>query len=115
MKKRQPHFGDGEAGKPIHLAPMDTVLFKQFLPVLAHCAVNRYDDGTPRAPGYLIIRTDGAQWKMILKEPDVGLQLSLSAATFDDLFALACLFLEVDTAPWESDPYAKGNGKPRKK
>jgi len=115
MKKRVAKSSVGPMGGLVHLAPLESTLFGSVLPFLQHLSIVRWDDGTPRTPGTAILKTDGASWKCVLKEPDAKLQLPLMAATFDDLIALAALSLEGEEAPWEHDKWAYDRAKPGKK
>lgn len=114
MKPRVVQSSPDGPKKPVHLAALETKLFGHLLNVLKHCAINRYDDGTPRTPGCIILRCDGSNWKLILKEPDGALQLSVVASTFDDVWCLADLLLGAEEAPWEPDRNAQ-NGKTKKR
>lgn len=113
MRPRVAQNSPDGPNKPTHLAALESKLFASLLNVLKHVAINRYDDGSMRTPGCIILRTDGSNWKLILKEPDGPLQLSVVASTVDDVFALADMLLGAEEAPWEPDRYA--NGKPTKK
>jgi len=105
MKKRHAHGSGSPGDQPIHLAPVETVILGKLLPLVEHLAVNRWEDGTPRTPGLVILRTDGALWKVVLKEPDAALQLQIVGSTLDDTLSLASLLLEGDSAPWEHDKW----------
>lgn len=107
MRPRVAQSSPDGGKKPTHLAALESKLFGSLLNVVKHCAINRYDDGTPRTPGCWILRCDGANWKLILKEPDGALQLSVVASTIDDAFALAELLLGSEEAPWEPDRNAR--------
>lgn len=99
---------------PKHLAAVETNLLADCLPLVEHCTMTRWDDGEPRQPGWLQIRTLGNDWVVTAKEPDQGLMLQVRAENLDDaLFALAAHLGSPD-APWQEDPYAaapKNKGK----
>lgn len=100
---------------PSHLAAVESVLFERLHSIVAHLAVCRYDDGSPRQPGTLLIRTVGGHWQVTAKEPDVGAQLVLVAGTLDDALAGLSLALESDSTPWQPDPWAKAGARKSKK
>lgn len=106
MKKRVAPSMTPLGGKPSHSAPLESTILGAFLNILKHCAITRFEDGTPRLGGTIIIRCEGTAWKMILKEPSAQLCLPLMAQTFDDLLATAELYLGAEEAPWEDDPNA---------
>lgn len=89
-----------------HLAPMESEVFGRFLSILAHMADLRYEDGSPRAPGTVLMKTMGAAWVVVCKDPDECLQMTIIQATFDDAVTLTALMLESEDAPWETDPWA---------
>ena len=108
VKKRTPQATQG-AG-PVHLAAMETIIFDRVPNITAHCATVRYEDGTPRQPGWITIRTLGGAWQVTAKEPDACCQLVSVAQTLDDALAQLDLLLGADEAPWELDPWAKRKG-----
>lgn len=116
MKKRTalPQVPDGTLKA---LVAMDSVVMSRLPNLLSHCAVVRYDDGTPRMPGMLMLKTLGASWVVVLKDQDAGLQMQCVATSVDDALALADLQAGSDEAPWEVDPWAqkRAQGKSVKK
>jgi len=94
-------------GQITHLAAMETTCFDRLANIVAHCAVCKYDDGGPRQPGMVMIKTLGASWVVVLKDADAGLQMQCLGATLDDALALAELHLGSEEAPWETDPWAQ--------
>jgi len=113
LKQRAPQATQG-AG-PSHLAAMETRVFGGLMNITAHCAVVRYDDGTPRQPGWVTIRTLGGAWQCTAKEPDAGCQLVSVANTLDDALAQLDLLLGAEDAPWEVDPWPLGGGRKNRK
>jgi len=116
VKKRVPQAPKEGAAGVKHSAALESQIFGKLLPLLAHCAVNRYDDGDPRRTGWFTVKTMGSIWVVTLKEPDTALSLSCTGQTFDDALVLADLMLQSDDAPWEPDVFLKGaqaNGKRR--
>lgn len=115
MKKRtMPAKKEGEV-LPQHSAAMESALFGRLLPFLAHMAVNRYEDGEPRKPGWVTLKTLGAIWVVQMKEPDTALSLTVTGQTIDDALALADLMLQSDEAPWEPDAFLRAGGGPKKR
>ena len=113
MKKRQ----IGQAAKESsaqHLAGIESKHFGGLHSLVAHCAVTRYDDGDVRQPGSMIIKTQGAAWVIVLKDPDAAAQLQVIGQTLDEALELAAMLLDSDEAPWEEDRWAKSR-QPRKK
>jgi hypothetical protein len=113
MKKRIPLAGGDESPATLTLAPLDTVLFQKLPNLMSHLCVVRFEDGTPRRPGKLMLESHGASFKVILKEPDADLEMVLGGPTIDDVFALVDLMLGAEKAPWVPDPWAanRRNGK----
>ena len=114
MKKRVVSSGDGSGCRPRHLAALDSPAFALFPRIMEHLAVNRFDDGTVRLPGTVILRCEGSNWKAIAKEPSSRLMLVTVGATLDDALAALELLLGAEEAPWEDDPNAwvpKGSGR----
>lgn len=113
MKRRVTTADSPEA--PSHFADVESVVFGKLHPIVAHLAVSRYDDGTPRQPGTLMIRCVGASWQVTAKEPDVAAQLVITAPTLDDALAALSLALESDQTPWQPDPWATGRTRGKKR
>jgi len=90
-----------------HLAAIETNLWAKLPNLVAHCCVTRYDDGEPRKPGWVTIKTMGSAWVVQLKDPDSCLQMSATAQSLDDALCLADLLLGAEQAPWEPDPFLK--------
>lgn len=110
VKRRVAAGAADQVAGPCHFAPMETLLFKQLPNIMSHLCVCRYEDGGPRRPGRMFIETSGAFFKVVVKEPDDGLEMLLSAPTIDDVLALADLMLAADRAPWAPDPFARKQG-----
>lgn len=91
-----------------------TVMFERFPDLMRFMVATRYDDGEARQTGWFQVKVFNAQWQVVLKDRDSGLQLSCLAPTIDDALALAEIMLKSDKAPWEVDPWAS-KGKGRKK
>jgi len=113
MKKRQVK-GKAGADAAVHLAPMESVVMGSLHNIIAHCATTRYEDGDPRVPGWITVKTFGSGWVVTVKDPDAGLSLSATAATLDDALALADLLLGSEDAPWEVDQFLQAR-KPKKR
>lgn len=114
VKRRSPNPTVAKDG-PVHLAPVETVVFGKLMNLVAHCAETRYDDGEPRKPGWFTIKTMGAAWVVQVKDPDSCCQMMTTAATLDDALALADVLLGSDEAPWEPDPFLKRQETGKKK
>ena len=100
---------------PSHAAAVESEVFKALHPIVAHLTVMRYDDGSPRQPGTLLVKTVGASWQITAKEPDSKAQLIVTAPTLDDALAALSLALESDQTPWQPDPWAVGMDRSKKR
>lgn len=99
-----------------HLATVESKLFSQLHPLVAHCCCTKYDDSTSRKPGWWTVKTMGSAWVVEVKDPDTCSRLVVVQQTLDDALALASVLLESDEAPWEPDPWLKAaEAKGRKK
>lgn len=86
-----------------HLAAVETTVFAGLLPLVEHCCIRQYDDGDPREPGWVQIRTTGAAWTVTVKDPDTCTSFQTVAETIDKALETAALLLSCDEAPWERD------------
>jgi len=103
MKRRVVSSAAPSPGVASHLAAIESVMLTPVPNIVAHLAVTRYDDGTPRQPGWLTVRTEGVSWKVIAKDPDGQCSLTAIAQSVDDALALMDLMLGAEDAPWEPD------------
>lgn len=101
--------GDGQHH---HLAEMESEILAKCFPLVQHCAVTRYEDGTVREPGEFKVRAQGASWEIQVVDYAGKAFFRVTAVKLDDAFAMACLLLETASAPWE---VAKWLHKPRGK
>jgi hypothetical protein len=95
--------GDG----PPSLADQSSKVLTAFPYLLRHITIVKYDDGTPRRPGWFTVKTMGAQFVINVKDPDSCAQLQVGAMLVDDAFTMVELLLGSDAAPWEPDPFLK--------
>jgi hypothetical protein len=106
IRVKQIKVGGGvQATGPRHLAAVESVILHSLPAVVAHLAVTRYDDGTPRRPGWITVSAQGAVWRVVAKDPDAGASLMSTGNSVDDALALMELLLGAEDAPWEVDPY----------
>ena len=105
--KRKTTVVQGKTDGPSHIAPIDCTTLGQFPSLVSHCCVTRYDDGEPRRPGWITIKTLGAAWIVQVKDPDGACGLTATSQTLDDALTLAELLVSSDDAPWEPDPFLK--------
>lgn len=76
----------------------------------------KYDDDTPRTPGYVTVRNRATTFEVTVYDPDSGSRLSARAPTLDGALSLVEQLLGVEDAPWEPDRYLmEMNAKTRKK
>lgn len=112
MKKRKP---PGESsGDALHLAAMESTVFGNLHPIVAHCCSTKYDDGTPRKTGWVTMKTMGSAWVLEAKDPDTCSKLTVVQSSLDDALALLSVLLEAEEAPWESDPWMKQQASKKK-
>lgn len=104
MKKRVSKAVLGDAN---HLAPMESNVFTELLPLVEHMAVRKYDDGDPREPGWITIKVQGAAWIVQVKDPDSCTSFNAVGETLDKALSTAALMLACDEAPWEEDRFLK--------
>lgn len=107
MKRRVCTPAPEDSNGPHHLAPLESNVFAKLHSLVAHCAVSRYDDGSPRKPGWFTIKSMGSSWCVQVKDPDSCQSLQAIGATLDDALVLAALLLEAESGPWEPDPYLR--------
>lgn len=114
MKRRNASTQAAKDG-PHHLAPVESDVFGKLPNIVAQCCVTKYDDGEPRKPGWITVKTLGAAWCVQVKDPDSGCSMTVTAATLDDALALADVLLGADEAPWEPDPFLRSQEARKKK
>ncbi len=113
MKKKT---GKVSAGDGKYLAPVETELLKDLMPLVEHCCCRAYDDGDPREPGWLTVKTQGSAWCVQVKDPDSCMSFTAVGSTLDKALETAALLLGCDEAPWEPDTWlAQGAARKRKK
>lgn len=105
MKKRcLPNVAQSETGA-VHSAAIETTVLQALPNLVKHMCVTRYDDGLPRRPGWVTVKTYGAAWVIQVKDPDSCLSLTVTQQSLDDAMALADVLLGSDDAPWEPDSF----------
>lgn len=103
--------GGGE-GKP---AAKNSAVWAKVPRLAEHLVSTRYDDGPDqRLPGFLLVRPFGGAWHLTLKEPTAGLQLRVSAETFELALGALEALLGQPAPPWEVDAFAKPLTKKRR-
>lgn len=103
-----------EAKAGAHSAAVETEVLKDLLPLVEHCCMRQYDDGTPREPGWFTVKVQGAAWIVQVKDPDTCCSFNSVADRLDNAFQTAALMLASEEAPWEPDTFLKAM-KARKK
>lgn len=98
-----------------HLAPVESEYLAELMPLVEHCCIRQYDDGSPREPGWVTIKTQGAGWVVQVKDPDACVSFSAVAQTLDQAMQTAALLLACDDAPWEPDAFLSASKARRKK
>jgi hypothetical protein len=115
MKRKMPSEAVAGSIVPQHLAAVESRVFGTLHNLVAHCCVTRYEDGTPRRPGWWTMKTQGTTWIVQIKDPDGACGLQAMAQSVDDALALADLLLGSDDAPWEPDPFLQDRLPKKKK
>jgi len=111
IKKRS-----AEVQQTNHLAAVETSILDACMPIVEHCCLRQYEDGSPREPGWVTIKTNGAAWAVQVKDPDTCCSFVAVAATLDKALETASLLLACDDAPWEMDQWlAKAKMEKKKK
>lgn len=100
IKKRTAEVKDSQ-----HLAAMETTRFADVMSLVEHCALLKYEDGSPRQPGWITIKTNGSAWTIQVKDPDTACSFAAVADTLDKAVETAALLLSCDDAPWERDRF----------
>lgn len=99
-----------------NLAALESELFRDHLALVEHCCCLQYEDGSPRQPGWVMVRTSGAAWQVVVKDPDSACSFTVVAKTVDEAFESAALLLGCEEAPWEPDAYlAQSQARNKKK
>jgi len=93
--------GSSETGGASHVAAIESNVLSSLQPLVNHCCVTRYDDGTVRTPGTVQLRTQGSAWAIQVVDPDSCAFFTALGNTVDEALALASLLLESESAPWE--------------
>jgi len=114
MKRVQPGKQTAE-GSANHIAAVESSILAKLHCLVAHCATTRYEDNSPRRPGWWTVKTLGAAWVVQVKDPDSCCQIQATAQTLDDALALADLLLGSEEAPWEPDPWLNQQAKKKPK
>lgn len=104
MRKKSPRTT--APGTQAHLAPVESTILSQHHSIVKHCCVTRYDDGDPRQPGWISIKTVGGVWQIEAKDPDTTQFLRVQQPHLDDAITLLALLLDSEDAPWEFDSWA---------
>lgn len=108
MKKKS---ASSAAANAKHVAAVETDLFAQLFPLVEHCAATSYDDGDPREPGWITVKTQGAAWVVQVKDPDSAMSFTSVAESLDKALQTAALLLSCDEAPWTPDQWLKSKKK----
>jgi hypothetical protein len=99
-----------------HLVPLESETFRDLMPLVEHCGMLQYEDNEARTPGWVTIRTNGAAWQVVVKDPDSASSFMTTAKTLDEALSTAALLLGCEEAPWEPDPWlANARSRSKKK
>lgn len=102
VKKKQPPKNTSGVK---HLAAIESTIFAKCHGVVKHCSITQYEDGEPRKPGWITIKTLGSAWQVEAKDPDSCLSLRVLENSLDEALELLNLLLESEEAPWELDTW----------
>lgn len=98
-----------------HLAPMETEVLREFMPIIEHLAITQYDDKDVRQVGRMTLQTKGSVWQVILKDPDSCQEMVVNGQTLDEVLALTARLVSSEEAPWQPDVWAMQQKKKSKK
>lgn len=114
VKRRSPLAGPGAIVPP--LPSHSKLLAKQTL-LCEFLSATKYDDETPRQPGYLWLTNDTTGYTVHLFDPDSASRLLCRGGTIDEAFLLAETGLGLENAPWVPDRFlqARLEGSKKKK
>lgn len=104
-----------DEGTSPNLVEMSSAYLEKLLPLIEHCAARQYDDGSPREPGWITIKTQGSAWVVQVKDPDTACSFTSVAATIDNALETAAIMLASDEAPWERDAFLEAANARKKK
>jgi hypothetical protein len=102
MKRRQAATPGGTIVPPL---PSSSVHWPKLPALREFITATKYDDGSPRTPGYLTVRNRVTTFEITVYDPDGCCRLSARASTLDEALALTEKLLGVEEAPWEPDRY----------
>lgn len=88
-----------------HLAPVESRIMDGLLSLVEHMCLLQYEDGTPRLPGWITLKSQGAAWCCQIKDPDSCSSFAAVGSTLDQALETAALLLSCDDAPWEADKW----------
>lgn len=112
VKKRE---ALGLVGVPIPAAPKASTMLAKVPTVREYLSETAYEDGSSRQVSALRITTRGAMWSLTITDPDARARVVMVAGELDKaLLALEAL-LQAPDCPWEADPWAPQERKPRGK
>lgn len=94
-----------------HLAALESEYFREHMSLVEHMAMLQYEDGDPRRAGWLTIRTMGAAWQVVVKDPDGASSFTAVGRTLDEALDTAALLLGSEEAPWEPDTWLEKDAK----
>jgi len=83
----------------------DTKLLGKLTLLVAFVSDVKYEDGSPRVPGYFTLRNRTFAYELTLYDPDAGLRVAIRDVTLDGVYAAANELLKAPEAPWETDDY----------
>jgi hypothetical protein len=112
MKKKK---AVGTVATVKHLAPMETHVMAQYMPLVEHMAMTQYEDGDSRRVGRITLCTFGSTWQAEVKDPDTLQMMRVNAPTLDELLLLVAALLSSEDAPWEPDVWAQQQSRKNKK
>lgn len=84
-----------------HLAPLESEMFKEHMPILEVLAMLQYTDGSPREPGYLGMWTVGATWFVRVQDKTGDAQMTAEGRTAEEAWDTLSVLLGSENPPWE--------------
>lgn len=103
-------------GLPALVPLADGGEWTQRYPLLTGYLVDsNYDDGSVRRPGRMFVTAERGSWTVTLKDPDAGIELTVSVDKPEEMLAALEAALSTPQPPWRVDPWAKPRAKPKAK
>lgn len=115
MKRRLPAVPGTAVVPPL---PSASTLLPKLPALREFITATKYEDNTPREPGYFTVRNRVTTFEVTVYDPDSASRISARGKTLDEALGLVEQLIGVEEAPWEPDAYLAqlaAKKRPRKK